>query len=178
MSISPLYGIYAAMAGLLAVGGALKVAKPADTANALAAAGLPAARRIVRIGGGFEALLGTAALLAGGPAPAAAVAVSYLGFTAFIVVALVRHTPISSCGCFGEVDAPPTVMHVVITATAAAMSVVMTLRRPPGVLTVLGGQPWAGIPLVALGALAAYLAYLVMAVLPRTTESARGRRTT
>jgi len=69
-----------------------------------------------------------------------------------------RGSPVSSCGCFGKADSPPTVSHVVLNLAAAGSH--------PGTLALLRHQPLAGIPLVGLSATVAYLAYLVMTALP------------
>ena len=67
--------------------------------------------------------------LVGGPVFAALVAVSYLAFAGFVVVALRSGAPISSCGCFGKVDTPPSLVHVVIDLVLAAVAAVGRGRR-------------------------------------------------
>ncbi len=108
-----------AASGLLVAGGAAKAARPHDTARALRAAGLPVPASAVRLLAGIEVVVGAAAAVVGGPAPAAAVAASYAAFTAFLTVALRRGWSLSSCGCFGEPDSPPTVVHLVVDAALA-----------------------------------------------------------
>ena len=71
-------------------------------------------RSLVRAGGAAEVVIGVGALAVGGPVFAALVALSYLAFAGFVVVALRSGSPISSCGCFGKVDTPPSLVHVVI----------------------------------------------------------------
>ena len=88
------YGPYAASAGLLLLGGALKLVNPADTANALSAAGWPSGRVLVRLGAAVEVAIAAAALAVGGRVPAALVAVSYAGFAGFVLAALRRGSPI------------------------------------------------------------------------------------
>ena len=154
-------GAYLAACGLLAAGGAAKAWAPDSTARALHAAGLPASRQLVRLGGALEAFLGVAALATGLPALAGLVGASYLGFSVFIVLALVRGTPIASCGCFGTPDTPPSRLHVAINLGAAGVAVAVATRPAVPLTTVLAHQPLAGIPLVVLAAAAGYLAYLV-----------------
>jgi hypothetical protein len=171
--MNALYGGFAAMAGLLVLGGAMKVVKPNETANALGALGLPRARVLVRIGGAVEALVGAAALAFGGAILVALVALSYLAFTAFVLAALRNGSPIGSCGCFGEVDAPPTWLHAALTFATASVAALVAGSGSPSLVTVLGRQPWGGVPFLVLCATAGYLAFLVMAVLPRTIAVVR-----
>src|SRR5205807_1063032 len=149
------------------------LARPGDTSNALDALGWPGTRALVRAGGAAEVVIGASALAAGGRLAPALVAVSYVGFAVFVLAALRRGTPISSCGCFGEVDAPPTLVHALVCLGAAVVSGMVAVAGAPDVVRVLSHQPWDGVPLVALTALAAYLSFLVMAVLPRTLAAAR-----
>lgn len=173
------YGGFAAAAGLLALGGALKVARPTDTANALRALGVPGpvARPLVRLGAAVELAIGITALVVGGRVTAGLVGASYLGFALFVGAALWRHTPIASCGCFGEVDAPPTVLHAVVNVAAAiAAGAGVASGHVPALDAVLRDQPWGGVPLLLFIVLAGYLAFLVMAVLPRTMARAKALR--
>src|SRR5579871_2899030 len=91
---------------LLVWAGAAKAWRPGDTARALAVAHLPATPAAVRALALVEVAVGVGAVVAGGPA-LAAMACSYGGFAAFVGVALRQGWPLSSCGCFGEPDAPP-----------------------------------------------------------------------
>jgi hypothetical protein len=167
--------VYAAAAGLLAIGGAMKVVKPDDTANALKSLRLPAGRRLMRAGGAAEAIVGAWALLVGGVVPAVIIAMSYLALAAFVVAAMRSRTPVSSCGCFGEVDAPPTTGHIVINLGAATVAALSALTgRAPSLSTVFSDQGWAAVPLLAFIAIAGYLAFLMIAVLPRVLSVARG----
>jgi hypothetical protein len=173
MTVPVAYGPLAAAALLLVAGGALKLARPGDTANALAALGWPGARVLVRAGAAAEVVVGATVLAAGGRIAPALVAVSYAGFAVFVVAALRKDTPVASCGCFGEVDAPPTIVHAVLCAASAAAAGFVAASGAPSLTSVLSHQPWHGLPLVVLTGLAAYLAFLVMAVLPRTMAAAR-----
>ena len=171
-------GPFAAAAGLLAGAGALKAARPHATARALKDMGLPGrlrdpvARllRQTRVGGAAEAAVGAAALLTSGSplrVLALVVAASYAGFAAVVVLALARGAAVSSCGCFGATDTPPTVAHVVVDAGAALTAVAVALGPGGGLPGVLARQPLAGIPLVLLLVVACYLAWLALTALPR-----------
>jgi hypothetical protein len=168
-----LSGVYVAIVGVLVAGGALKAARPADTANALSALGVPVGRWVVRAGGGAEAVLGIWALAVGGWLPALLVGVSYLAFGAFVGVALLRRAPISSCGCFGGIDTPPSVLHLLVNLLAASAALVVAADGGPSLATILTGQPELGVPLLVLSAVTAYLVFLALALLPRLFGTGR-----
>lgn len=171
MSAAPVWeGPYLTAGLLLVAAGLGKMRRPADTAIALRRAGLRVPDWVVRAGAGAEVAAGCWAFTSGRLA-AGAVALSYLGFAGFVVLALRRGSPVSSCGCFGggdNMDSAPTVSHAALNLAAAATSGWAALHAHPGVVTVLRHQPLAGVPLVLLIGAGAYLAYLVMAALPRT----------
>ena len=108
---------------------------------------------------------------------------AYAGFTAFVVLALTRGGVLSSCGCFGKADTPPTRAHAVVTGAAALVALAVAWPSPP--------EPWAPVAdlgpatvagLAGLTALVAFLAWQVMAVLPsvdpRAVRSAAAVRPT
>jgi hypothetical protein len=146
--VDALAGPFAAAGALLALGGAFKVVRPLPTAGALRAVGAPGPVVGVRMLGAGEAVLGVAAVLTGAPALAALVAAAYLSFAAFVIVAMRGGTALQSCGCFGEVETPPSAVHVLLNAgfasTALASESESALRRlaPPTVTTVLSDGAW------------------------------------
>ena len=168
-------GPVGACALLLALGGATKVWRPDNTVRALRTLRVPAGSVSVRVLALAEMALGLAVVVLGGPLPALLMAVSYLGFTGFVVLAMVRKAPLSSCGCFGTPDTPPTVTHILVTLAAAGVSAVAVARPVDPLLAGLGSQPLAGVPFVVLTGCCVWLAYTALAVLPRTT-SYIGRR--
>jgi hypothetical protein len=98
------------------------------------------------------------------------VALSYLAFSAFVALVLVRGGVLGSCGCFGRPDTPPTVAHLLVTLVLAASAAALAVAPPQeAVWSSLSGELLA---LVGFAALLAWLAYLVMAVLPATTPAA------
>jgi len=163
-------GPFLIAATLLAAGGVLKAAHPLDTANALRAVGLPGAPPLVRAGGVAEALVGLAALATGARAAAVLLAVSYAAFAGFVLVALRRGTPLSSCGCFGKDDTPPTRLHVVLNLGAALAGVAVALNPGAGLVDVVGSQPLAGVPFLALLGCGVSFAYLALTSLPRLLQ--------
>ncbi|MFQ6171990.1 MauE/DoxX family redox-associated membrane protein [Oryzobacter sp. R7] len=155
---------YAAAAVLLVVAGAPKVLDPGDLHRAVRSVGMPVGREAVRAFALAEVVVGVAALAVPGPATALLLAALYAGFTAFVVVALRSGGVVSSCGCFGKADTPPTVAHAVLTGGAALAGLAAAAVVP--------AAPWAGLEagqaagVLALVSLVAFLAWQVMAALP------------
>jgi hypothetical protein len=170
-------GPFLVAALLLVAAGALKVVDPVNTTGALRKAGLPVPAIAVRIGGGIEVVVGVAAIATGGPIAAGLVALSYALFTAFVVVALVRHLPIGSCGCFGKVDTPPSLIHVVLNVGAIVSATAVALGSGGGIGEVLADQDLLGLPFLLLVATATYLAVLALTTLPQlqSLETRRSR---
>ncbi len=162
-------GIYLAACLLLVAAGAAKTWRPADTARGLAeTVPLPVAvlRPLVRTGAAIEAVIGAVALVRPGPITAGLVALSYVAFSGFVTVVLVRGGPLASCGCFSRPDTPATRLHVVINLVLAASAGVVAFQVPASSLgSLLSHQPWHGVPLALLGGLCAYLTYLALSSL-------------
>ncbi|MDP3712140.1 MAG: hypothetical protein Q8R60_06615 [Mycobacteriales bacterium] len=163
-----LVGPYLAAALLLVLAGAQKVLDPKPLVRALKSVGAPVPGSAVRLAAAAETALGIAALItvttatgttatAGtlGAAVAAGVALSYAGFTAFVLLALAKGGVLASCGCFGKADTPPTRTHAAVTG-ALALSAALAA----------GAQQALSVALVSSTAALAVTAYLVLAVLP------------
>ncbi len=168
MSLPATAAPYLAATVMLAAAGLAKLIRPGDTANALYGAGLP--RRItvgsVRVVAGAEVVVAAAALVAPGAVTGSLVAAAYTGFALFVVLAIRRRWALSSCGCFGRPDTPPTVAHAVLNAGAAASAVwwAVAWQGRDGASR-LGRlffhEPWHGGPLLLLVAVLAGLAFLI-----------------
>ena len=173
-----LAGPFAIATAVLALGGALKAFDPADTAHALTALGLPGGRVLVRVGGAIEAVVAIGALVTGNAVLAAMVAASYLVFAVIVAIALRSGKPISSCGCLGRIDTPPSLVHVGVdlvcagVAAAAALAATTEIALPD----VLDDQPLLGIPFVLLVAVGTGLVMLALTALPKTLAAARAMR--
>ena len=152
---------------LLAAAGVSKLVDPTMTVGALRAAGIGIPGGVVRGVGGAEALLAIAAAVTGAPVLAAAVGGSYLVFTAFVIVALTRHLPIGTCGCFGRIDTPPSALHVIVNLSAAVSAFAITARDGGDLASVVRDQPLAGVPLFLLVLAGAYAAFAVLTVVPQ-----------
>ncbi|HXY94239.1 MAG TPA: MauE/DoxX family redox-associated membrane protein [Acidimicrobiia bacterium] len=173
-----LAGPFAIATVVLALGGASKMLEPADTANALRALHLPSGRVLVRVGGAFELVVALAALVTGATVLAAVVALSYAAFAVVVMLALGSGRAISTCGCFGKVDTPPSWVHVVLdlvfagVAAAAAVAVDSQVALPD----VLSHQPLLGIPFVVLVIVGTGLVFLAFTALPKTMAAVKAFR--
>jgi hypothetical protein len=163
-------GPFIVAALLLAIAGGLKAYDPTMTVGALRGAGITVLPVVVRIGGALELVLGVVAIATGAPAAAVLVAVSYLAFTAFVVVALRRRFPIGSCGCFGRADTPPSRVHVVVNIGAVIAAAGVALGSGGGIAAVLDDQVAAGLPFLLFVVTATYLAFLALTRLPQLQE--------
>jgi hypothetical protein len=152
---------FLASALVLAAAGVAKALAPEDTARALQVAGLPAHRQVVRAGAVAEVAVAVSALAVPGRITASLVGLAYLAFTAFVGVALVKHWPLSSCGCFGRPDDRPGTAHLVLDAAAGTAAAFYAWEGPAGMGTLLRHSPWGGGPLILVTLVIAGLAYLI-----------------
>jgi hypothetical protein len=163
---------------LLVVAGAAKAIRPSDTARALHVVlpGVPLAllRGAIRLGALIEASLGVVAAVLLDRPLAGAVAVSYFAFGAFIVYVRLRHGALASCGCFSTPDTPATWLHVLVNLAFGSAAVLVSTAGSTGtVVSVLGGQPLDGLPLVAACLAGTWLSYLVLVEFARLTSVRR-----
>lgn len=171
--MNALGGPAVASAILLAIGGASKLLRPANTSHALRGLGLPAANSGVRLLAGAELGVATGALTVGGRLAWLLVAGAYLGFAGFVVLARARGGAVSSCGCFGTPDTPPTLVHVLVTTAASAVAFA-TAGHPPGpVLDAVADMPLLGLPFLLVTGCCVWFAYAAVTVLPKTVALAR-----
>ena len=153
-------------AALLLVSGGAKLADPASTSGALRIAGLVSGSGVVYTLAVAEIATGAFSLLAGGSLAGWATAVLYGGFGGFVAFTLRRRIPISSCGCFGKVDTPPSVVHLFLNGAGIVGGVWAGLAGSPSLVAVLAEQPVAGLPYLAFLAAGTYAAYLLLTALP------------
>ena len=175
--MAALAGPFLVTTALLGGAGALKVVRPAATAGALREMGIPASSTAVRIGAGAELAVATAAIIDGSRPFAALVAASYLAFAAFVLVALRRDVPLSSCGCFGVEDTPPTGVHLALNLAAAATAGAVALGVADGgglagIADMDASLLLRGAFLVSTAA-ATWFAYVALTQLPRLLKAAR-----
>jgi uncharacterized membrane protein YphA (DoxX/SURF4 family) len=127
-----------AAAALLVLSGPGKVRRPDGTARALRQTGLPAPRAAVRALGVVETVVGVGVIVAGDrwilPAGLAAL---YAGFAMFVLLAVWRRAPLTSCGCFGAAGVSPTPVHAGVDAGLATIGVLAAVDPLPAPLDVL-----------------------------------------
>ena len=162
--MAPAFAPVLAGAALLALAGAGKVRRPAPTVGALRSVGFRVGRKAVRALGVAEIVLALTVLVPGGPVPTALVGLTYLGFTGFLVLALRKGGALSSCGCLGRPDTPPTRTHALVTTLIGASA--LTAAGFGGVDAHQLALTGAGVTLLLFAVLGTWLAYLVFAVLP------------
>ena len=163
-----LAGPFAAAAVLLVVAGVSKIRRPRDTARALTLLGLPVRDWGVRLIGVGEVALGAAALIVDHWAVAALLALAYAAFAAVVGLALARGGPLSSCGCFGRPDTPPTRLHLGLNLGAVAVAA----TAPAPLVAVASEDSARAVPFVALVALTAWFTYLAIARLAPLRQAA------
>ena len=151
---------------LLVLAGSKKLVDPAPTVGALRSAGWPSAGPLVRLLGAVEMGVAGWFLVAGGPVPAILGALLYAGFAVFVGRALVRDVPISSCGCLGSRDTPPSVSHAVVNLFAVGVLTAGAIIP----VAPLGGLVGQGMDVVVpqtifIGAVP-FLLYGILTVLP------------
>jgi hypothetical protein len=160
---------------LLAVAGLAKLRDPLPLARVLRQARLPSIPLGVRAFGLAETTAGVAGLIRPGFVTGVAVAALYVGFSVFLLWLLVRHIPVTSCGCLGAREAPPSVIHLALNACAAAAAVAVAAgAEPSGILPFAADLSYRAIPFVIGMTAIAYAAYLAVAFLP-TALSSYGR---
>jgi hypothetical protein len=165
---------YLAAVALLAIAGAVKLARPNDTVGAFRSIGIGVPRAAVRAGSAAELTVALLALTTTGPIAPALIAISYVSFAAFVGIASAKGGAVASCGCFGEPDTPPTLLHALLNIAAAATAVVMA-GHPQRPIDALPAGHLHSAMVLLLSATIAYVAYLSMAVLPKALNAGTTR---
>jgi hypothetical protein len=171
--VSSASAIHASAALLLVVAGAAKLIRPADGFAGLV--GWRTRPVLVRLLGAMEAAAGVAALLAGGPA-AWMVGLMYAAFALIVLRAVLAGA--DSCGCFGRLDAPPSLIHVAGNLTLAAVSFTAAGAASPPVsalVQAVGESPMTGAALMAVIALLAGLVLVSFTALPEALAARSSR---
>ena len=147
------------------VAGVAKLSRPGPGVADLL--GFRAPTRLVRLVGVSEAAIGVAALMVGGPA-AWAVGLLYACFAVIALRAVLVDA--RSCGCFGQLDAPPSWIHVGGNLALAAVSVAAAAgaSRAPitAIMQEISNRPVVGTALAAEVVLIAGLSLVCFTALP------------
>lgn len=157
--------VAAAAAAVVVVAGAIKLADPSAASHLVADlvgrrgwfAGAERLGRLVRLVGAVEVAIGLAALGVDAAGPAGVLAVTYLGFTA--VVLLARRRGLGGCGCLGTRSGRPSLTHAAVDLASALAAGLGALVGPTGA-GALADTGWPGAVIVGLvaGAMVAVLA--------------------
>ena len=147
---------------VLCTAGVAKLRAPAPAMRALAGAALPAGATRVRVFAALELAVGLWAGLDPSPTAAVAVAGTFL-ILAAVAALLARHT---SCGCFGEGEAPASKLQPLLSVGLAAIAAVAAAWPPHGLGWVLARPPATAAALLLGIAGAAYATVLAYTELP------------
>ena len=148
---------------VLCTAGVAKLRAPAPAMRALAGARLPAGAAVVRAFAGLELAVGIRAGLDPTPGSAAAVAGTFL-ILAAVATLLARRA--SSCGCFGDREAPASALQPLLSVGLAAIAAAAVLWPPHGLGWVLERPPATAAALLLGVAGAAYATILAYTELP------------
>ncbi len=166
-----LAGLLWVVAGALMAAGAGKIVRPQSTAPLLAWLRVPAPLLATRALGIAEIVIGTAVIVWGQALAHALLAAAYLVFSVLTGVLLARPDTVS-CGCFGHDDTPPTRLHLVFNATAAALGVLATLDPVRPASLNLTNTEWA--LLATLSVLGTVISVLALTRLARLVALVNG----
>jgi hypothetical protein len=146
---------------LLAGAGLAKVVKPESATSGLVAVGIPISSFMVRVGALLEVVVALGNVFTSSVGARACLVASYLGFAIYLNVA--RKSPaVSSCGCFGDRGAPPSLRQVLVDLVIALGCAVSTALGSPSLVVLWSTSVvHAGIT-VCLCALGAWLLTFVL----------------
>ncbi|HLB38986.1 MAG TPA: MauE/DoxX family redox-associated membrane protein [Actinomycetota bacterium] len=162
-AVAPLFFL---AAGLLVLAGAVKLARPHATAQALLDAGLPGSRAAARGVGVVEIVAGVWAFVVPGVGGALVLGAVYLGFAAFLGYVLRAHPDAGSCGCAGATAVPPSRLHLALDVVAGLVGLWYAMIVGPAFGAWVASLGWATVPIVAGVALAGWLAVIVVTETP------------
>ena len=124
-----------------------------------------------RLIGSAEIAVGAAGLSGPGPVAAIAVGGAYLLFAA-VVVALMRRGE-TSCGCFGQIESPPSGLHVAIDLGASAAALGHAAAMSPSVFEYSQTLGWEAVPFLGLIAVGVLCTVAILTVLPGVVAQTR-----
>ncbi len=154
--------VFPVVAAVLLIGaGMLKVFQPSPAVAAMKAIGLPSSNALVRVGAGFEAVLGIWSITTGSAWATSLVLLSYLAFAIFLAAA--RRSPeVASCGCFGQDGSPPSIRQIVVDLVVAIGCAIALGLESPSLGTLLHRSLFLGLIFSAVVLLGAWFFVLVL----------------
>ncbi|MEO6501982.1 MAG: MauE/DoxX family redox-associated membrane protein [Jatrophihabitantaceae bacterium] len=167
-------GLVSAAALLLAAAGLAKLGQRAPVRSALAAAGIPGAHRLGakaanRLSGAVELAVALLALLVGGRAGAALIAVAF-GVLAGLSARMMSIESGQDCGCFAK---PVAVSHwhTAVNLSCALAGLIALVQPAGSLISQFAERPGTAAALLLAAVVLAYLGYLVMTALPELTAA-------
>ena len=157
-------GLFFVVCEVLVISGVGKLFSPKPTELALSAVGLPSFPSVVRALGIAEIILGVSGIVIGGRHIPIAVGVLFAFFAVFIIF-VIRYDDLATCGCFGAMNEPPTLLHAF--ANITFMVIALTAIDIDGISKVIDRQWASGIPFLISVLLGALAVYLCLVFLPR-----------
>jgi hypothetical protein len=148
--------------GLLAVSGALKLRYPESVQPLLGVLRLPVWLQRGRALGLIELGVGCAAVITAAQPLIVAEAVAFAFFALLIGYVLVARVPLSSCGCAGARQTPPSVLHVAVDIAAAGAASFAAVSQPGSLVAMWPRLELLGIPTIVGGVAALCLLLAVM----------------
>ena len=173
MILAPLF---AAVGGLLALAGALKLRAPAQGALPYPAPGSALGIRGARAGGALELALGAAVIAVPGRLVAAVVAAAFAAFAAYTMRLIVAGETRAGCGCFGQAGDRAGIGHATLDLACAAIAIAAVFDPPHALGSLVREAPFAGGVLVAGVVAAVYGIYLAYTALPSAWRAFEGAR--
>ncbi|MEX0768294.1 MAG: MauE/DoxX family redox-associated membrane protein [Microthrixaceae bacterium] len=171
--VTILAGAFWVTALVLIAAGSTKLADPVAFAQVLRELRVPIEQRsapaaplggslqISRFVGGCELLLGLCAFYVGGTVFALLISLTYFGFA--VVVGFARRASLGSCGCFGARSGPPSLLHLGINLSCAAIAALGAVFDLPGLAQGLSDS-WMVNALVIIGVLVSSLGVIWMEI--------------
>ncbi|MCY3578054.1 MAG: hypothetical protein OXH53_12135 [bacterium] len=164
--------VYLMAAVLLGVAGAAKAVTPEPASASLARLQLYHRQWAVRLLGLVELVVAVSAFIVGGIVPATALAALYAGF-AVVAAAMVRSGSAVPCGCFGRVEMPATLSHVVVNILAVVAGLVAASWPVEAIDKLFDSQKWLLAPFAVVVAGGAYGAFVWLNRPPRRPQAAQ-----
>ncbi len=161
------------VAALVLIGtGVVKLITPDPAIGLIRGLGLPARSWGARLIGCLELAIGCFALVVGGTLAVIAVSMIYMMFALVVLRARVRGVP--SCGCFGQISAPPSWIHFVGNTLLATVSLsIVGARRSPSdlVIGLADDDLMSAASLVLIIGLLAGLSIVLFTALPEVIQA-------
>ena len=173
MVLAPLF---AAVAGLLALAGVLKLRSPAHGSGDYPAPGSALGFGAARVVGAMELSLGAVALAYPARLVAGLLAAAFAAFAAYTVRVLASRDAPADCGCFGESSGSVGPGHLVLDLACAGVALAAAIEPPKAIAAILADAPPVGLALAAGVAAAVYGLYLAYTALPSAWGAYAGAR--